>query len=137
MHQLEKDNKIKTYHNRQSNIKEALVHDENEPRYWTQYNRIHSYLGSIRGPGVAKEYPDRLSYNILTGILNTFVQNMHNSVIILSHYFLQENLSKVQVGLLTKITNEFREMLFLTPRKQATLSPILLTKRIVGEIIFN
>ena len=43
--------------------------DEKEPNYWTQYKRTHDYLGVKRGPGSPKQYPDRPSYNIFTGIL--------------------------------------------------------------------
>jgi len=38
-----------------------------ETSYWTQYNRIHNKLGAMRGPGVAREYPTRQSYNPITG----------------------------------------------------------------------
>lgn len=66
--QLEKDGKPKTYPNRESKIRDALVMNEQEPNYWTQYNRTHGYLGRIRGNGVSKDYPDRPAYNIFTGI---------------------------------------------------------------------
>lgn len=52
---------------KQSNIKKALVINEHEPDYWTQYNLTHNFLGAKRGPGLAKEISDRPSYNIFTG----------------------------------------------------------------------
>lgn len=67
MYQLEKDNKVKEYHNRKSTIKDTLIVNKDEPSYWTQYKRTHDYLGHLRGEGVPKSYPDRATYNILTG----------------------------------------------------------------------
>ena len=68
MFQLEHDNKLKVYKNRESTIKDALVHNKEEPSYWTEYNRNHSLLGAVRGPGEPKEYQDRASYNVITGL---------------------------------------------------------------------
>ncbi len=67
MLQLEKDNKLKIYKNQQSSIRDCLIHDKNEPSYWTEYSRSHSLLGAKRGTGQSKDYPERVSYNILTG----------------------------------------------------------------------
>jgi hypothetical protein len=50
-------------------MKEMLSENKNDVNYWTQYKRIHDYLGHLRGPGVAHEFPDRRSYNVLTGLL--------------------------------------------------------------------
>lgn len=58
-------------YNRQSTIKQDLVQDKNEPSYWTQYTRTHSLLGAKRGVGVPRDYPNRRSYNVLTG--NVFI----------------------------------------------------------------
>ncbi|CAF1059738.1 unnamed protein product [Brachionus calyciflorus] len=71
MNQLIRDNKIKEYNNRKSTITEALIIDKHEPNYWTQYKRTHDYLGHLRGAGVQKKYPEKETYNILTGEPNT------------------------------------------------------------------
>jgi hypothetical protein len=46
--------------------------NEKDHDYFTQYTRTHSYLGAKLGPGEAKEYPERPSYDPLTGTL--FIQ---------------------------------------------------------------
>ncbi|CAH1794897.1 unnamed protein product [Owenia fusiformis] len=48
-------------------VKSTIKTAPEPPSYWSQYNRIHSKLGMMRGNGVAREYPVRASYNILTG----------------------------------------------------------------------
>lgn len=66
---MEKEGKPRVYHNRESKVKEALVHNDKEPDFWTQYNRTHGLLGSIRGNGAPlRDYPSRQAYNIFTGI---------------------------------------------------------------------
>ncbi|RNA40204.1 hypothetical protein BpHYR1_041446 [Brachionus plicatilis] len=75
LNQLEKENKIREYNNRKSTINEALVIDKHEPNYWTQYKRTHDYLGHLRGNGVSKIYPEKESYNILTGEIINQVKN--------------------------------------------------------------
>jgi hypothetical protein len=69
MYQLEKDNKVKVYRSKESTIKDTLIHDKNEPSYWTEYNRSHSLLGARLGTGESREYPERISYNPLTGLI--------------------------------------------------------------------
>ena len=68
IYQLEKDNHVKIYHNRNSTIKNTLAF-EKDTSYWTQYKRTHDHLGNLRGNGVPRTYPDRQSYNVLTGKL--------------------------------------------------------------------
>ena len=68
IYQLEKEGKPRVYPNRGDTIKEALVHNQNEPDFWTQYNRTHGLLAAIRGNGEPlREYPNRTAYNIFTG----------------------------------------------------------------------
>ncbi len=77
IYQLEKDQHVKTYRNRNSTIKNTLVFNENDTSYWTQYKRTHDHLGNLRGGGVSKAYPDRTSYNVLTGkIINLFKRSI-------------------------------------------------------------
>lgn len=46
-----------------------LGDEKNEPgNYFTQYKRTHDYLGQLRGPGEARDYPDRKAYNVLNCI---------------------------------------------------------------------
>ncbi|XP_067671505.1 uncharacterized protein [Haliotis asinina] len=48
----------------------AVIHVSNDPpSYWSQYNRIHSKLGHMLGPGVSREYPVRKQYNFITGTM--------------------------------------------------------------------
>ena len=66
-----KDGKPKIYENRKSKMKEVLVHNENEPDFWTQYNLTHGLLGSVRnkgGNGSLRQYPSRQAFNIFTGV---------------------------------------------------------------------
>lgn len=61
------NNKVKIYPNRNSTIKEALVHNKDDNNYWTEYNRTHNLLGAKRGPGETRELSSRINYNVLTG----------------------------------------------------------------------
>jgi hypothetical protein len=45
--------------------------NENENNYWSEYNSKINYLGAKRGPGAdLKDFPDRPSYDPLTGVLH-------------------------------------------------------------------
>jgi len=48
-------------------MKQSIQVESNPTNYFTQYTRIHSKLGNTLGTGVAREYPVRKDYNILTG----------------------------------------------------------------------
>jgi len=78
--------------------------DDKEPNYWTQYKRTHDYLGTKRGPGLPKEYPDRPSYNLFTGILYELL----NCIQIIQIEKVNE--TKNQIGQQTKITNAYQPM---------------------------
>lgn len=67
IYQLEMNNKVKVYPNRNSTIKETLVHNKDETNYWTEYNRTHNLLGAKRGPGETRNLSSRINYNVLTG----------------------------------------------------------------------
>lgn len=68
-------------------MKETLAHNKGEPTYWTQYNRIHNLLGAKRGPGEPKDYPNRLSYNVLTGLFS--ILYLDSVLIVVEHRFLR------------------------------------------------
>ncbi|XP_064643070.1 uncharacterized protein LOC135497235 [Lineus longissimus] len=42
-----------------------------KPNYWSQYDRIHSTLGRMLGPGVPRERPVRQHFHVLTGELRS------------------------------------------------------------------
>lgn len=48
-------------------MKEVVKPDKEAGNYWSQYNRVHNKLGRLRGPGVAREYPVRQQYDVITG----------------------------------------------------------------------
>ncbi|BFZ03536.1 hypothetical protein BsWGS_06575 [Bradybaena similaris] len=48
-------------------VKDVIKPDKEPQSYWSQYNRIHNKLGLVRGPGVEREYPIRLQYDVITG----------------------------------------------------------------------
>ncbi|XP_005098209.1 uncharacterized protein LOC101852406 [Aplysia californica] len=48
-------------------VREVVKPENGPPSYWSQYNRIHNKLGALRGPGVAREYPVRQQYDVITG----------------------------------------------------------------------
>ncbi|RUS83687.1 hypothetical protein EGW08_008535 [Elysia chlorotica] len=48
-------------------VKEVVRPSDLPSSNWSQYTRIHTKLGVLRGPGVAREFPVRQGYNILTG----------------------------------------------------------------------
>lgn len=50
-----------------SKVKEVVRPNDLPASNWSQYTRVHTKLGLLRGPGVAREFPVRQSYNILTG----------------------------------------------------------------------
>jgi hypothetical protein len=77
--------------------------NQNDTNYWSEYKRYHNYLGYLRGPGVSREYPDRRSFNVLTGrqYFNFFV-----SVLIACFKAKQMSL----VGQLKMIIREYQGM---------------------------
>ncbi|KAK7003261.1 hypothetical protein BgiMline_004702 [Biomphalaria glabrata] len=50
-----------------SKVREVIKPSDGQYSYWSQYNRVHNKLGLLRGPGMAREYPVRTQYNIITG----------------------------------------------------------------------
>ncbi|KAK3789589.1 hypothetical protein RRG08_016267 [Elysia crispata] len=48
-------------------VKEVVRPNDLPSTNWSQYTRVHTKLGVLRGPGVAREFPIRQGYNILTG----------------------------------------------------------------------
>ena len=82
MFQIAKDAKLKIYGNRNSTVKDSLIHDTMEPTYWTQYHRTHSLLGAKLGEGEVRQYPNRKSYNVLTGeeLKSPCLRSSHNRV---------------------------------------------------------
>ncbi|GFN98368.1 hypothetical protein PoB_002487400 [Plakobranchus ocellatus] len=48
-------------------VKEVVRPSDLPTSNWSQYTRVHTKLGVLRGPGVAREFPVRQGYNILTG----------------------------------------------------------------------
>ncbi|XP_071108112.1 uncharacterized protein [Haliotis cracherodii] len=58
-------------HTSGSEVKAVIRASDDPPSYWSQYNRIHSKLGHILGPGVPREYPVRKQYNFITGTMGS------------------------------------------------------------------
>ena len=69
--------------NRKSNVEEVLNLNPNDTNYWSEYKRYHNYLGYLRGPGVSREFPDRKSYNALTGKMHYKFNNIFQTFKIL------------------------------------------------------
>lgn len=67
--ELKQKNHENYLRNSKSEVKDLIEVNKNDSSYWTQYKRIHDYLGHLRGPGVSREYQDRRALNVLTGEL--------------------------------------------------------------------
>lgn len=117
-------------YNRQSTIKQDLVQDKNEPSYWTQYTRTHSLLGAKRGAGVPRDYPNRSSYNVLTG--NVFILSNLVCIFFLNDFKFvkltpyKKKVKKIdnQVGVLLKDTTESQAMFFSIPDALMIVAPL-------------
>jgi len=104
-------------YNRQSTIKQDLIQDSNEPSYWTQYNRTHNLLGAKRGVGIAREYPNRISYNVITGIIQLIRFKLYSHWILTEILSLQAKRINNQVGSLRKGIIESQVILPSMPKE--------------------
>ena len=82
------NNKVKVYPNRNSTIKETLVHNKDETNYWTEYNRTHNLLGAKRGPGETRNLSSRINYNVLTGRFKIIILSLSQIGLKLSYFHL-------------------------------------------------